>query len=68
MIPVVEVSVAVEFPALIIEPMSQLVPNNCPDGSEICPIIDLPVKQRRLEDGRRKGNRIKLGIVVCVRH
>jgi hypothetical protein len=41
---VVEVSVAVEFPALIIKPMGQLVPNNCPDGSEICRIIRLPVK------------------------
>jgi hypothetical protein len=38
------VPVAVEFPALIIKPMGQLVPNNCPDGSETCRIIRLPVK------------------------
>jgi len=38
------VPVAVEFPALIIKPMGQLVPNICRDGSEICRIIRLPVK------------------------
>ena len=66
--PVMEVTVAVELPALIVEPMGQLVPNNRPDGSEICCIIRLPVKQRWLQDGRRKGNRIELWIVVCVGH
>jgi hypothetical protein len=36
--------VAVELPALIIEPMGQLVPNNRTNGGEICRIIRLRIK------------------------
>mmetsp|Transcript_20016 Transcript_20016/g.36303 ORF Transcript_20016/g.36303 Transcript_20016/m.36303 type:complete len:301 (+) Transcript_20016:177-1079(+) len=64
--PVKHVALKIKFPSLVIKPMRHLVANHCTHRSIVYGIVCFSIKERRLENGGRKHNLVKTGMVVGV--
>ncbi len=64
--PVLQVTVGIELAPLIIESVCVLVPNHHADSAEVYGVVEVAIKEGRLENASREHDLVVRGIVVGV--
>ena len=64
--PVAQIAVQVELAAFVVETMCKLVPDDGSDRAVVGGLVETVVKERRLQNSRRKVDVVLLRIVVGV--